>query len=170
MYCERDKGVPKGRLYNWEGTTAVGGQNLETRLIESLLVICLAVSSLSLIDAQKTVAVPIRASDQLAPPQYMGWLMDRPSCAPWRMEKGPVRGSCRGHVGEIDCAAASCLLGLGPGADDRLGGYAGRGGGVVGLGHLTSEPPSWPLTESGLKNKLEFDDAQTPIDKTYSSE
>ena len=37
-----------------------GIQNLETRLIESFLVVCLAVSSLSLIDTQKTVAVPIR--------------------------------------------------------------------------------------------------------------
>ena len=35
-------------------------QDLETRLVESLLVVCLCVSSLSLIDAQKTVAVPIR--------------------------------------------------------------------------------------------------------------
>ena len=60
VYCERDKGVPKGRLYNWEDTTAIGRQNLETRWAESLLVVCLCVSSLSLIDAQKTVAVPIR--------------------------------------------------------------------------------------------------------------
>ena len=50
--------MPKGRLYNWEGTTAMGRQNLETRVVESLLSIC--VSSLSLIDAQRTVAVPIR--------------------------------------------------------------------------------------------------------------
>jgi hypothetical protein len=50
--------MPKGRLYNWEGTTAMGRQNLETCFVESLLVVCL--SSLSLIDAQKTVAVPIR--------------------------------------------------------------------------------------------------------------
>jgi hypothetical protein len=52
--------MPKGRLYNWEGTTAMGRQNLETRFVESLLVVCLCVSSLSLIDAQKTVSVPIR--------------------------------------------------------------------------------------------------------------
>jgi hypothetical protein len=51
--------MPKGRLYNWEGTTTMGRQNLETRVVESFLVVCLAVSSLSLIDAQKTVAVPM---------------------------------------------------------------------------------------------------------------
>lgn len=58
FYCERDKGTIKGRLYNWEGTTAMGRQNLGTRVVESLLSIC--VSSLSLINAQRTVAVPIR--------------------------------------------------------------------------------------------------------------
>lgn len=48
--------------------------------------------------------------------------------------EGPSSGGhVGGHVGEIDCTAASYLLGLGPGADDRLGGYAGRGGDVVGL-------------------------------------
>jgi hypothetical protein len=53
-------GMPKGRLYNWEGTTVMGRRDLETRSVESLLVVYLCVSSLSLIDAQKTVAVPIR--------------------------------------------------------------------------------------------------------------
>jgi hypothetical protein len=39
--------VPKGRLYNWEGTTATGRQNLETRLVESLLVVCLSAFAIS---------------------------------------------------------------------------------------------------------------------------
>jgi len=59
-YCERDRGVPNGRLYDWEGIATVGRQNPETRWVGSLLVLYLGVSSLSLIDAQKTVPVPMR--------------------------------------------------------------------------------------------------------------
>jgi hypothetical protein len=51
--------MPKGRLYDWEGMAMMGGQNLEIRWVESLL-FSMSVSSLSLIDAQKTVPVPIR--------------------------------------------------------------------------------------------------------------
>jgi hypothetical protein len=52
--------MPKGWLYDWEGIVTKGRQNPETRLVESLLVVYLCVSSLSLIDAQSTVPVPIR--------------------------------------------------------------------------------------------------------------
>lgn len=69
----------------------------------------------------------------MRPARTCAKVLARPSRAPRRMEKGPVRGSCRGHVGEVDCGVASYLLGLGPSADDRLGGVAGRGGDVVSL-------------------------------------
>jgi len=49
MYCEGDKGMPKGRLYDREGMATMGRQNLETRWVEK-----------PLIDAQKTVLVLIR--------------------------------------------------------------------------------------------------------------
>jgi hypothetical protein len=49
-----------GWLYDWEGIATMGKQNLKIRWVESFLVIYLRVSSLSLIDAQKTVPVPIR--------------------------------------------------------------------------------------------------------------
>ena len=39
--------MPKGMLYNWKGTTTMGRQNLETRLVESLLVVCLPVFAIS---------------------------------------------------------------------------------------------------------------------------
>jgi hypothetical protein len=47
--------MPKGRLYDWEGIATMERQNPETRWVES-----------SSFDAQKTVPVPIMASDQLA--------------------------------------------------------------------------------------------------------
>jgi hypothetical protein len=50
--------MPKGWLYDWEGMATMGRQNPETRSVESLLVLCLCVSSLSLIDAQKTFPAP----------------------------------------------------------------------------------------------------------------
>jgi hypothetical protein len=59
-YCGRDKGVLKGWLYDWEGIATMERQNSEARWVESLLVLYLSTSSLSLIDAQKTVPVPIR--------------------------------------------------------------------------------------------------------------
>jgi hypothetical protein len=53
--------MPNGRLYDRAGMAMTGRQSLETRWVESLLVaICVCVSSLSLIDAQRTVPVPIR--------------------------------------------------------------------------------------------------------------
>jgi hypothetical protein len=58
-YCGRDRGMPKGRLFNWEGMATMGRQNPETRWVESCL-FSICVTSLSLIDAQKTVPVPIR--------------------------------------------------------------------------------------------------------------
>jgi hypothetical protein len=51
--------MPKGRLYDWEGMATMGRQNPETRWVESML-FSVRVSSLFLIDAQKTVPVPIR--------------------------------------------------------------------------------------------------------------
>jgi hypothetical protein len=35
-YCGRDRGVPKSRLYDWEGMATMGRQNPETRWVESL--------------------------------------------------------------------------------------------------------------------------------------
>jgi hypothetical protein len=58
-YCGRDRGMPKGRLYDWEGIAMMGRQNLEIRWVESLL-FSFCASSLTLIHAQKTVPVPIR--------------------------------------------------------------------------------------------------------------
>jgi hypothetical protein len=52
--------MPNGRLYDREGMAMMGRRNLETRWVESLLVVYLCVSSLSLIDAQKAVPVSIR--------------------------------------------------------------------------------------------------------------
>jgi len=53
--------MPNGRLYDREGMAMIRRQNLETRWVESLLVVLyLCVSLLSLIDAQRTVLVPIR--------------------------------------------------------------------------------------------------------------
>jgi hypothetical protein len=52
--------MPNDRLYDWEGIATIGRQNPETCWVESFLVVYLFVSSLSLIDAQKTVLVPIR--------------------------------------------------------------------------------------------------------------
>jgi hypothetical protein len=51
--------MPKGRLYDWEGMAMMERQNPETRWVESLL-FSIHVSLLSLIDAQKTLPVPIR--------------------------------------------------------------------------------------------------------------
>ena len=49
-------------------------------------------------------------------------------------EEGPGLGvHVEGHVGEVDCSVACDLLGLSPGADDRLGGFVGPGRDVVGL-------------------------------------
>jgi hypothetical protein len=47
----RDNGMPKGWLYDWGDMATTGKQNPETRFVESLLVVYLCVSSLSLIDA-----------------------------------------------------------------------------------------------------------------------
>jgi hypothetical protein len=52
--------MPKGRLYDREGMATMGRQYLETRWVEKPACCYLCVSSLSLIDAQKTVPVPIR--------------------------------------------------------------------------------------------------------------
>jgi len=52
--------MPKGRLYDREGMATMGRQNIETRWVEKLACYYLCVSSLSLMDAQRTVLVPIR--------------------------------------------------------------------------------------------------------------
>jgi len=52
--------MPKGRLYDREGIATMRRQNLETRWVEKLACHYLCVSLLSLIDAQKTIPVPIR--------------------------------------------------------------------------------------------------------------
>ena|SRR5579871_48520 len=62
--------MPKGWLYNWVGI-ARRKQNLETCLVESLLVIYLCTLKLSLTDAQKTTPAPSGPSDQLASPHYV---------------------------------------------------------------------------------------------------
>ena len=49
--------MPKGRLYDWEGMAMMGRLSPETRWVKGFLVVYLCVSSLSLIDAQKTVPV-----------------------------------------------------------------------------------------------------------------
>jgi hypothetical protein len=54
IYCERDKGMPKGWLYDWEGVATMERQNPETRFCRTLACSSICVSSLSLIDAQKT--------------------------------------------------------------------------------------------------------------------
>jgi hypothetical protein len=46
--------MPKGRLYDWEGIATMERQNPETRWVESSF-FSICVSSLSLIDAQKTL-------------------------------------------------------------------------------------------------------------------
>jgi hypothetical protein len=51
--------MPNGWLYNWEGIATMGGRTQRHVLVESLLIVYLCVSSLSLIDAQRTVAVSI---------------------------------------------------------------------------------------------------------------
>jgi hypothetical protein len=56
----RDKGMPKGWLYNWEGIATMGNGTQRDVSAEGFLDFCLCVSSLSLIDAQKTVPAPIR--------------------------------------------------------------------------------------------------------------
>jgi hypothetical protein len=43
-YCEGDKGMPNGRLYDREGMATTGRQNLETCSVESLLVVYFRVS------------------------------------------------------------------------------------------------------------------------------
>jgi hypothetical protein len=50
--------MPKDRLYDMEGMATMRRQNLETRWVESFL-FSICASSLSLIDDQKTVPVPI---------------------------------------------------------------------------------------------------------------
>jgi len=52
----------------------------------------------------------------------------------------------KGHVGEVDCSVACDLLGLGPGADDRLGGFAGRGRDVAGLSLI--QPCVFPFEDA----------------------
>jgi len=62
--CGKDKGRPKGWLYDWESMATMEMQNLETRLVESSLVVyvpfvcvcvcvCVCVSLLSLIDTKR---------------------------------------------------------------------------------------------------------------------
>jgi hypothetical protein len=52
--------MPKGWLYNWEGIATMGNGTQRDVSAEGFLDFCLCVSSLSLIDAQKTVPAPIR--------------------------------------------------------------------------------------------------------------
>jgi hypothetical protein len=46
--------MPKGWLFNWVSMARRRKQNLETRFVESLLVVDLRILKLSLLDAQKT--------------------------------------------------------------------------------------------------------------------
>jgi len=59
-YCEGDQDILKACLNNWEGRATMGRQNPETLFGRELALLSICVSSLSLIDAQKTVPVPIR--------------------------------------------------------------------------------------------------------------
>jgi hypothetical protein len=63
--------MPKGWLYDWEGIATMGRQNPEIRFGRKLTCF-ICVSSLSLIDAQKTVPVPIRGQWPTGPTTVSG--------------------------------------------------------------------------------------------------
>jgi len=54
QYCGRDRGMPNGRLYDWEGIATVEMQDPETRWAGNLLVVYLDVSSPRQADTRRT--------------------------------------------------------------------------------------------------------------------
>lgn len=53
FYCGRDKGMPNGWSSNWESIAMRKRESLETRSVESLLVVYVLCVSLSPIDAKR---------------------------------------------------------------------------------------------------------------------
>src|ERR1700733_2383364 len=64
QYCEGDKGMPNGWSFNWGSMTTKERAGLETRCVESLLVVC-----------RKTVPLPLRVNDT-SPPQHNNIISD----------------------------------------------------------------------------------------------
>jgi hypothetical protein len=58
-WCGRDKGMPNGGSFNWENMTTGESESLETRCVESLLVVYVCVLAISS-RCQKTVPPPVK--------------------------------------------------------------------------------------------------------------
>jgi hypothetical protein len=57
-YCRRDEGVPDGWSFNGESMATREMAGLETRWVESLLVVHLCLSLLCLVDAKRQFLCP----------------------------------------------------------------------------------------------------------------